>query len=103
MDINKNDKGVSFTNADGQTVSLTWYEFWEICRHGRMIDTVSEVTEYIRECDEIAGVRVDKILKNDEVIKTIVDQVIDVRIGYESGDDIWDVANAVVEVLRYKL
>lgn len=97
MDIKQNNNGFTFINQAGATVNLNWYEFWEICRHGRMIDAVSEVIEYVRECDEIAGVSVDKILNNDEWIEEIADEVITKRIGYESPDDIWYVVNALIK------
>lgn len=103
MDINYDNKGVTFVNKNGITTNLDWYEFWELCRHGRMIDTISEVKEYLENCDEISGVKADKILANEKLIEQIAEQVIDDRIGYESGDDIWDVANAVVQVRRDKL
>ncbi len=100
MDINYNDKGVSFVNKAGATINFDWYEFWELCRHGRMIDTVSEVTEYIRECDEIAGLDTYEVLHDDALIKEIADEVINKRIGYESGDDIWEVANRIIKRWR---
>ena len=103
MDVKYDNSGVTLINNGANVLNLNWAEFWEICRHGRMIDTISEVREYIEECDEIAGVKVDKILANEELIEQIADQVIDDRISYESGDDIREVAYAVVQIWRDKL
>ena len=97
MEIKKHDNGWTFVNEKGETVNLTWYEFWEICRHGRMIDAISEVEEYIEDCEEIAGMNANEILSNKELIEEIADEVINIRIGYESGDDIWDVANRIIK------
>lgn len=97
MDIKRHDKGVTLINEAGAALNLTWYEFWEICRHGRMIDTISEVEEYIRDCEEIAGVSTAKILGNKKLIERIADEVIDYRIKDESGDDIWYVANEIIK------
>lgn len=97
MNISKNDKGITLINEEGATINLTWYEFWEICRYGRMIDTISEVEEYIKDCEEIASVSTEKILGSKELIQRIADEVIDYRIKDESGDDIWYVANEIIK------
>lgn len=103
MHIKYNNDGVKLINNNGNILSINWSEFWEICRHGRTIDAISEVREYIENCDKIADVNVDKILANEELIEQIADQVIDDRIGNESGDDIYNVAYAVVQIWRDKL
>ena len=103
MDIKYDNSGVTLINNSTDVLNLNWAEFWEICRHGRMIDAISEVREYIENCNNIAGVNVDKILANEELIEQIADQVIDDRIGNESGDDIYNVAYAVVQIWRDKL
>lgn len=97
MKIKKDNKGVSFVNEAGAPTNLTWYEFWEICRYGRMVDTVGEVKEYLEDCEEIAGMNADEILANEKLIEDIADEVIDIRIGYESGDDIWNSTEKIIK------
>lgn len=46
--------------------------------------------EYLEDCEDIAGMNADEILANEKLIEDIADEVIDIRIGYESGDDIWN-------------
>lgn len=100
MNINYNDKGVSFVNKSGKTTNLDWHEFWELCRYGRMIDTINEVKNYIEFCGEIAGVSANDILNDEALIDEIADDVIDTWIEHESGDDIWEVANKIIKNKR---
>lgn len=96
--IEQNDNGlIEMTRESGDTVVLNFFEFWELCRYGRQIDTEGEVKEYLEQCDNINGVDPNKILNDNELLQTIADDVIDKRIGYESGDDIWDVAVSVLK------
>lgn len=100
MNINYDDKGVTFINKSGKTTNLDWYEFWKLCRYGRALDTISEVKNYLECCDEIAGVSVDEILSDEMLVAEIADSVIDAWIEHESGDDIWEVANYIIKNRR---
>ena len=97
MELQEHNDGVKITRNNGDVINLSYSELWEICRYGRFIDARSEVEEYLDDCDAIYGVKADAILCDMKLLDDITDEVISMRIGYESGDDIWEAASKLIE------
>ena len=100
MDIKYNNDGVTLINNSTDVLNLNWAEFWEICRHGRMIDAIGEVEEYLAMCDDINGVNADDILNDKKLIEEIADEMIDMRIEREIGADVWDATCKMIKNRR---
>ncbi|MBQ8248102.1 MAG: hypothetical protein IJZ42_13320 [Lachnospiraceae bacterium] len=109
MKIEKNLDGSGFilTNQAGESLNVSFAEFWDICRTGREIDTKSEVKDYLVECPDIGGHDLDRIRAFPALVDAITDQVIDDRIGDEYGDQIYNAAakciNAHIAELESKV
>ena len=92
------------TNGQGQSMSISMMEFWEICSFGARLDTRDEVENLIRDCEEVSGLDADKILENEDLMNQIVEGVIAKRVGNENGDQIYEVAKEKVkEQLEQKI
>ncbi len=79
MDIIKRADGNGFTltNHAGETLDITFMEFWGICRAGRHLDTKGEVEEYLAQCPDIDGHDLDRIRAFPALVDLITERVID--------------------------
>ena len=100
MTIKQTDTGFELSNLKTITgkvilgkAQLSDEEFWELCRYGNRIDTRREVKEWVEEYgdDEFKerwGIEVDELLEDEELLDSVVESVIQCRVGNESPDEI---------------
>lgn len=96
IERNATGNGMVLTNGKGESLNVSFMEFWEICKHGTRMDTRDEVANYLRDCDYIGEVAVERIKAFPELVDKITEQVIKDRIDDESGDQIYDAANKCI-------
>ncbi len=96
IEKNKNGNGFLLTNSEGESLNVSFMEFWEICKHGTRMDTRDEVKNYLSDCDYIGEIAVERIKAFPELMDKIIEQVIQDRIDDESGDQIYDAANKCI-------
>lgn len=99
MKIEKNSEGNGFvlTNSAGDSLNVSFLDFWDIVRAGTEIDTKNEVIEYLSQCSDISGHDLDRIRAFPRLVDKITEQVIEDRINDESGDQIYYAAEKCIK------
>ena len=98
MKIEKCNDGTGFvlTNESGDSLHISFADFWDICKHGTQMETRSEVEEYLSQCPAIDGHDLDRVRAFPELVDKITEKVIQNRINEESGDQIYDAATECI-------
>lgn len=98
MKIEKCNDGTGFvlTNESGDSLHVSFAEFWDICKHGTRMDTRDEVVNYLGDCDRLGEITAERIKTFPDLVDKIAEQVIKDRIAEESGDQIYYAAEKCV-------
>lgn len=97
IERNSNGTGMVLTNSAGESLNVSWSEFWDVVRSGDKMDTRAEVEEYLSQSPDIFGHDLDRIRAFSELVDKITKQVIKDRCEDESGDQIYYAAQKCIE------
>lgn len=93
MNILKTGNGYTLQNNKGESISLSFQEFWEVCRVGEKSDIENDVRECLSQCDiDEIGVDPQGLLECNNAMRIITEAIYDLECndGESRTNNIYD-------------
>lgn len=93
MSIRHKTNGIDFIRANGEVISLTTNEVWEIYHEMFMVNIKESVIYFINHVDEEDWpfeTTKEEVLSDDELIADVVDDINYADINLNDEDALWD-------------
>lgn len=99
MSIKHKANGIDFIRANGEVISLTTNEVWEIYHEMFMVNIKESVLYFINHVDEedwLFETTKEEVLSDDELIADIVDDINCEDINLNDEDELWNMLERYV-------
>ena len=100
MSIRHKKNGIDFIRANGEVISLTAFEAWEIYHEMFMVNIKESVIYFINQIDEedwSFETTKEEVLSDDDLLADIVDDINYADVNLNDEDALWNMLERYID------